>query len=145
MNHHKNPCQAIFHLGQRHFTNISKQTTFNTQLLKEKAKLINAIGDECNLHCKLNNYYCKLLLDKGLKFLYYSKICYKKHIKIWNIGLKRASWWWRQIKSTVVKYHTHTICWMGQLKNSAWGFRYGIIKCTIPCDIRLHWKDNLRL
>ena len=35
---------------------------------KEKAKLVNVIGDECNLNCKLNNFYCKLLSDKETQF-----------------------------------------------------------------------------
>ena len=50
-------------MEQQHIANRSKQTTFNTQLPKEKAKLVNVIDDECNLYCKLNNYYCKSLLE----------------------------------------------------------------------------------
>ena len=52
-------------MEQQHIANRSKQTTFNTQLPKEKAKLVNVIDDECNLYCKLNNYYCKSLLETG--------------------------------------------------------------------------------
>ena len=51
-------------MEQKHLAIISKQTTFNTQLPKEKANLVNIIGDECNLYCKLKDY-CKLLLDTG--------------------------------------------------------------------------------
>ena len=49
------------HLKQQHLADISKQTTPNVRLPKEKAKLVNVIGDECILYCKLNSYYCKLL------------------------------------------------------------------------------------
>ena len=35
---------------------------------KEKAKLLNVIGDDCNLNCKLNNFYRKLLSDKETQF-----------------------------------------------------------------------------
>ena len=68
-----NLCHSINYLEQQHISNISKQTTFNTQLPKEKAKSVNLIGDECNLNCKLNNYYSKLLLDTGAQMHLLSK------------------------------------------------------------------------
>ena len=74
-NHHKNLCQAINSLDQKHLSNIPKQAMFNTQVPKEKAKLLNEIGDECNSYCKLNNYYCKLLLDTGAQVSLLSKDC----------------------------------------------------------------------
>ena len=72
-NHHMNLCHSINYLEQQHISNISKQTTFNTQLPKEKAKSVNLIGDECNLNCKLNNYFSKLLLDTGAQMHLLSK------------------------------------------------------------------------
>ena len=64
---------------QQHLDNISKQTTFNTQLPKEKTKLDNVIGDECNLCCKLNNY--KLLLDTGADASLLSKDRLQKNVE----------------------------------------------------------------
>ena len=84
-NHHKNLCQTINYLEQQHLAHISKQTTFNTQLPKEKAKLANVIGHECNLHCKLNDYYCKLFLDTGPQVSLLSKDWLQKNISKFEI------------------------------------------------------------
>ena len=77
--HHKNLCQTINHLEQQHLVNISKQITYNTQLPKENGKL------ECNLYCKLNNYYCKLFLDTGAQVSVISKDWLQKNVSKFKI------------------------------------------------------------
>ena len=51
LNHHKSLCQTIKYLELQHIANISKETAFNTQLAKEMTKLVNALGEKCNLYC----------------------------------------------------------------------------------------------
>ena len=69
----------------------------------------------------------------------------KDHIKIWNIRLRGASCSCRQVENPVGKWHKHTVCWMGQIRNSVRRCRCSIVKCIIPCNNRLHRPANFRI
>ena len=138
-------CQAINQLEQQHLANISTPTLFNTRLQKEKAKLLNVIGDDYNLYCKLNCYYCKFLLNTGGQVSLLSKDLLEKNISKFEIldlmellddGTKFRIQWGNSPNIQFVGWVNQEI----QLESSD----TTLSNMPTPCDVRLHRKANFR-
>ena len=59
-------CQAIETLKKRHEEKLGKAITYQTTTtVKDKAKLIDLVGDRCIIDCRLQKKSIQVLLDAG--------------------------------------------------------------------------------